>query len=528
VRGVFASLVPVAALALGACSGPAELSLGATGSMVAPATKMVFIAPGGVEHAPGTRERPLKTFAEALSRLRPGSTLTLLDGVYDGANGPLKAKCDDVNVFSGTDDLNRIVVKADTERGAWLRGDGAQPPIDLEDCRFWTLDGLRVESSTVPTPAAPEGGSVVVLRANDRDIVLRRLLARLPNPNADANVVTIGPGCSYVLVEECELYDFTHNAVEATRAGPLTLRRNYVNSRNAPGGTVSSMDADRGDYGFLFEETHDVLAENNLVENVHTGFAIVGRDANVDAPAGAPVANNRLLGNVVLKPAGVGVRIDSRCLSQNPCPASRTVVDTQLSDDIVIGGAAGVSNAGAVNTRVQQVTIRDAANGVLAIREPQNVAVRSTWSTVNALAVVQNSAFKVGPDEAQWAFDHCAAASSNPAALYVTLNGNPNGTIMASVPVPPDLGECLVALPAASPLRRAGAAQKDVGASVIDQYRDGVLTPGARLWLAGTRAFVGCGAVVDGVNRETGDSRTESCQGVHARLKLAACDVLGP
>lgn len=501
-------------MALAACSGPAELSLG---TVVAPATTMVYIAPDGMPGAPGTRDRPLKTFAEALPRLRPGSTLTVLDGAYDATNGPLTARCDDVTIFSGTDDAHRIVVKTEDghERAAWLKGDGLRAPIELEGCRFWTIEGLHVTSQkTTPAPADPQGGSVVVLRADDRDIVLRRLLVREPNLNAHAQALTIGPGCSDVLVEENELYAFHESGVQATRASRLTLRRNYLSAGGRMDGAVMSEDADRGDYGFLLEETHDVIAENNVVEGVHTGFAVVGRAANVDAPAGEAVANNRLLGNVVLRPAGVGVRVDSRCGGLNPCPASRTVIDTEISDVVVIGGAAGVSNAGAVNTRIRAVTIRDAANGVAGAREPQNLAIRSTWSVVNSLAVVQNTAFKKGADEAEWIYDHCAGAGLNP---YVTINGVLNGRIQDPQPVPTDLGACLIALPAGNPLLTAGAGGTRIGAVVLDRTVDGVLTPGAPLWDPTTRAFTGCGAVIPGANDVAG------CQDVHARLNVAAC-----
>jgi hypothetical protein len=505
-------VVALAAPALGACSGPDELSLGST---PVPATTMVYVAPGGTPGAPGTRDRPLKTFEEALARLRPGSTLTVLDGVYDASNGALTAKCDDVTFFSGTDDAHRIIVKTEDghERGAWLQGDGVHPPVDLEGCRFWTIQGLHVTSrATTPAPTAAQAGSVVVLRADDRDIVLRRLLVREPNLNTHAQALTVGPGCSDVLVEENELYAFHESGVHATRAGRLTLRRNYLSASDRKDGASMSEDADRGDYGFLLEETHDVIAENNVVEGVHTGFAVVGRAPGVDAAAGEPVANNRLLANVVFRPSGVGVRVDSRCGGQNPCPVSRTVVDTEISDVVVIGGAAGISNAGAVNTRVRAVTIRDAANGVLNVREPLNIAVRSTWSVVNSLAVVQNTAFKVGTDEAQWLFDRCAAASSNPMALFVIANANPNGRVQDPLPVP-ELGPCTIA----SPLRGAGAGATNVGATVLDRTVDGVLTPGVPLWDPTTRAFTGCGAVIPGAND------VAACQDVHARLDVAAC-----
>jgi hypothetical protein len=65
-------------------------------------------------------------------------------------------------------------------------------------------------------------------------------------------------------------------------------------------------------------------------------------------------------------------------------------------------------------------------------------------------------------------------------------------------------------------MKRAGADGRDIGATVLRRYRDGVLTT-ERLWDATTGAFP-CGPVVAGVN----DDAARSCVGVHRRLNVNA------
>src|SRR4051794_13832897 len=103
-------------------------------------TKAPFLSPMGNDQNPGTRELPWKTFKAALPRLRPGSTLTLLEGTYDGGGwGYLIARCADgpagpANAEAGTDDTaaGRITIPADPPGAAFLRGDANGPPLSID------------------------------------------------------------------------------------------------------------------------------------------------------------------------------------------------------------------------------------------------------------------------------------------------------------------------------------------------------------------------------------------------------------
>jgi hypothetical protein len=505
------------ALALGACTTPDVISLGGAGMV---STKAAFLSPTGDDQNPGSRELPWKTFKAALKRLGPGSKLTLLEGRYDGGTtGYLNARCvagpgGAANAKTGTDDTDtgRFTITADPPGKAFLQADASGPPLSIDGCSHWVIDGLHVESDDIPTaPTTPEAGSVVVIGPDTQGLVLRHLVLGHPNGYRHSHVLHIGERSRDIRVEECELYDFHENAVETARTSALTFRRNYINSRGRKDRTdgVVTPFPQGGDFGFVFEETNGVIAENNILENVHDGFAVVGRAKGLDGTVPPPNVpeGNRLLGNIVRLPEGIGIRIDSRCDGRNPCEPSRTIRRTELVDNAVINGAAGLSSAGAVGTTVQRFTVTGAANGVLFIKEPLNGALSSGMTTTNSLAIVQDVGFRAD-GETSWSFDHCAAITSIMAAAYIPPDP---AHVTSQVNVPSDLGGCLVFIPEASAFKHAGAGST-VGADIINRYEDGVLTP-ARLW-ADDGSFP-CGPVTP-LNADP----ATSCADVHKRLHI--------
>jgi hypothetical protein len=510
----------VTAIALGlagaACQGADVISIGAA------ASTDFYISPLGSDQDPGTRTRPWRTFHEAVSRIGPGSTLTLLDGVYDAATtGPVDLRCG-VTIANGTA-TSPIVMRADNQRRAFLRGNGKVPPFFMEGCSYWTIEGLRAESQDLPgAPDTPDAGSVFVLGRDNHDIALRWLGLANPNRAVHSHVLRVGDGSSNITVEDCELYTFHHNGFEVSRATGVVLRRNYVNARVTPDITIPgayvSPYPDRGDVGFLLEETRFAILENNIVEGVHDGFSIVGRykdlPANNPVPAANPIEGNRLLGNVVLGPAGSGFLLESRCLNQNPClDRTRIVAGTELTDNIVIGGHAGVASTGAVDTSISQLTAVNTDFGVNLERTAENLGVTCNSATVNALAVGFRQTGFSSSGENVWKFDHCAAIGTGGQA-YV-----PNDARVTSpVAVDPGLGTCLVYLPRGSPLAQAGAESRPIGGQVVNRYEKGVLTT-TPLWNRATGAFP-CGDVIADLN---GDPRL-SCTGVSQRLHIGPAD----
>ena len=500
-------------LALSACSGLDVISLGGTPSTSGDR----FLSPTGNDQNDGSMDRPWKTFKHALKQLVPGWTLKLLGGTYeDGTTGTLNVKCDasaSGTVPDATLAMNGllsmpITVQAFGERVAFVRGNGHVPPLSIDSCHDWSIVGLRVESQDVADNlTTPDSGSVVVLDGANNNVTLDRLLASHPNTNQPSDVIRIGDGSSGVTVEECELYDFQHNGIEAWRSSALVFQRNYINSR-APAGSKPHGPAD---YGLLLEETKDAVVANNIVEGVGVGFGVVGRSMNVTAPIGPdPVDNNRLLGNIVNEPTSIGFRLDGQCQGLTPCDPVHTVKRTALVNDVVIGGAIGVSDAGSVATTIDAFSVIGAARGVALIRELQNKGVQATSATSNLLVTkFQSVAFEAG-DESDWKCDHCAALGGYPTAAIF----RPDDGRITKVNVMTDLGPCLVSLPAGNPLQTAGVAGAAVGANVLHRYDDTGAPLTDPLWDA-TGAFLSCGATVD-YDKDGGTS----CTSVGMRLNV--------
>jgi hypothetical protein len=517
-----------AALALGACRGPDVISLGAA---TRASGTMLYISPDGSDLADGSHDHPLLTFKFALPLLAPGATLSLLPGTYeDATTGTLNVKCatetansaapDAILAPNGTTAMP-ITVTAEPERQAFLRGNGRVPPITLDACTGWTIEKLHARSSdAADAPDLADAGSVVVLGSDNHDVTLSDLLLTNPNLYKRSNVMRIGDRSSRVTVVGCELYDFPDNGFETWRTSSIYFQRNYINSRGTADrddGYHSGGDGTQGDYGVFLEETSNVFAENNIIEGVHDGFGIMGRDKNVVAPpTDETPGSNHLLGNIVYEPAGVGFRLDSRCQKQAMCEPARTVTSTELGGNVVVGGSEGVSDAGSVDTRIHELSVINAARGVALVKEPQNAGLQATSMTTNALVVgFQAVAFQAG-GETGWSWSNCATMGGNTSmADYV-----PPERISGAVTVDPGLGTCLAYLPLSSPLKGIGVGN-DIGANVLKRYDKGTLTADL-LWDATTGAFP-CGAPVAGVNDDA-DPTKLGCISVHHRLHVGPLD----
>jgi hypothetical protein len=533
-----------AALALAACTGPDDISLGGRVT----ASTGTFLSPAGNDDNDGSREHPWQTFSHAFRMLAEGSTLTLLSGTYDDATtGTLNVRCGDA-VITNSSAPNavhaangiRVTADADSERTAFIQGNGNVPPLSIDSCSDWTVNGLHVESQNTPDTAniytAPDTGSVVVLDGPNNRVTLRRLLALKPNLYKHSHLIRVGDGSTDVSVQESELYDFHHNAIEVWRSTSTVLQRNYINSRDTAdimNGYMSD-DPRRGDYGVLLEETNGAYVENNIVEDVSVGFGVVGRYAGVGADVPAPpgnIDNNHLNGNIVYDPANIGFRIDSRCqilpASVPACDALHTVRETDLTDDVVIGGATGVSDAGSVATTLSKLSTINAARGVVLQREMQNLGLQASDHASNMLFDGFQSVAFAATDQMMWGCDHCAAVGGyTPADDYEPDDAQ---FVTNKVNVMPELGGCLVYLPANSPLKGAGTFGDDVGASVVDQYDNGVIkTPVVPLWDA-TGVFRACGAIVTAIDGKpiNGDD-TSNCHGLGGPTRLNVASATCP
>ncbi len=499
----------VAASSLAACQvGSLDVPIGGD----YPST--FFVGPQGDDEAPGTREQPWQTLERATNALRPGQTLVLLDGDYAlETTGLLSVDCDGAP-RSGKDGAP-ITVKAENERRAHLHGDGATPPLQLSHCRNWHIEGLVL--SSVHNPDVAKGtdvGSVAMLQSV-HDISLRRLLMLRPNHDRHTHILRVLEA-ERVLVEECEAYDFYHNAFEAVRSANVTFRRNYFHSRYATsaGNVVPADDPTRGEIAIQIEESSSALLENNVAEVVGTGFSVVARSVGspYTDPAPYPVSGARLFGNIVRDATTQGYKIETRCDAATPCDAvpERIVRDTLVVNGVAWQTPTGVSVDAAPGTRVDNVSLLEVTNGVVLKQGTPNASLPFSASAARALVKGYSGVAFWAAGAEDWSWDHCAADA--PATEAIAFSPNDARVMLQVTAADPD--GCVAYLGRQSSLRGAAGVDGDVGANVVYRYVDGTLTH-EPLWDPLSGAFP-CGAIVPGIN----DDPSQSCSGAHERLRV--------
>jgi hypothetical protein len=478
-----------------------------------------YISPVGADENPGTESLPWQTFAYALPRLHPGYTLVLLDGIYDSqSTGYLQVQCGS-GAEVGTASLP-IVVRAQHERQAFLKGDGTAVPVVISGCAHWVIEGLHAEGVDLATEPndTGEGGSLFVITGASHDIVIRRALAARANRFLEASVYLVSPGVSDVLIEDSEAYEFHYYAFHTYQATRVTLRRDYVNSRgwaDLPGGYVTSYPAE-GDGAFLLTMSSDCIVENSVAEGVAKGFTVSGDRTSTSGDH--PPVRNRFLGDVAIQASHAGFDLDSRCGDEAPCATGdRIVADTRLVDDVSWGGQWGFYSEGAVDTVIENASVFESTDaGMYFNREDENAGLGST-SFARASLVFSSASGPVGFRSASQ--DDWQLASCNSFGATVAFDPQDTHVVDASE-TDPRMGGCLVYVPAGSPLKAAAKgdlAGRDIGANLVYRYEDGRLTT-QRLWQP-TGLFP-CGALAAGVNDA---SRADtSCIGVSGRLHVGA------
>jgi hypothetical protein len=478
-----------------------------------------YVSPAGDDSATGTRKNPWKTLARATAALRPGHTLLLLDGEYTkDTTGLLDVDCT-LEPRRGRDDAP-IVVRAERERGAALRGDGELVPLRVDYCAHWTFEGLLLTNEHNPDvpPGTDVGSGSVIWRSED--ITLRRNLWVRSNRERHTHLLRIVES-DRVLVEENEGYDFYHNAFEAVRTQGGVFRRNYLHSRFAVGDdrrepiNLPNVDPERGDIGIQIEESADNLLENNLVEVVANGFSVVGRHVDSTYTDPMPFANagTRLYGNIVRDSTHQGFRVESRCDDASPCTyPERVVLSTLISDAVALQGATGFSVDAAPATSIVHSAAVRVKNGFHLLRAAANAGMAYT-ARVNASLVRNFSGVGFWADGAnEWAFSYCAAQDPGQNAVeYSPADERVQAPIWT-----PIVDACIAQPDAESLLRGAAEGGSNVGPQLLYRYHQGQLTE-QPLWDEETAAFP-CGAVVPGVN----DDPEQSCSGAHLRLGIGS------
>lgn len=468
----------------------------------------VYIGPSGDDTAPGTRDAPWGTFAFAVSQLQPGMSLVVLDGTYvPETHGMLDVSCTDRTATTGTMDAP-IFVRAENERRAELRTGGRAVGIGIDGCAHWRVRGLHVSGEDAPGSNA----SIHVYIRDASEIELRRLLVNTDNRYRGAPLMYT-PGADGLLLEECELYDFSGVAIYGPGAARLVIRRSYFHGRSRA-------------------DLPECVADGTPDEPECTSFSGGSDD-------GVVLGDGALVENAVFEEAGIAITASGK-------------------EDVVVVGVAAIGGVHAMvfghdadggfatRIRVEDVVGVGVEHRVVYLRSVEEATVRNVTGVECAGAVLSDLDGGQPCAETGCHLDGANLLSLGGTGTGLSMADGNGGTVRFSnahgnatdyspsddpiddeagywqqcLNVPdPRIGtgadQCLAWVPADSPMSGAGLDGADIGGNLLYRWVDGELGT-EPLWDPETGAFP-CGVAVAGVN----DDPAISCIGVAARLHVA-------
>jgi hypothetical protein len=456
-----------------------------------------YISPNGSDFNSGTSFSPWKTFTTAIPRLQPGDTLLLKNGTYTASNSGFPNITCGVNAKNGTDS-QRLTIKAENERRAFLKGNGSADVFRISKCSYWNVQGLRIESADFNGPAFGQPLSI----RHSSNITVRRLLVGRNNRYHNSHLITLQHTANS-LFEENELYYYHRHAFLVFYSDKNTFRRNYINSRgyaDISGGRRSGA-RDRGDTGISIYPGSGNTTENNIMEN---------NDIAIDIQATSTSQNNRFFGDISINDNyGLVFKMrGDKGQARHSMPQNNSVTNFIAISPTRVG----VYFRGNKNSRCDNCSVLGGGNGFIADVEPgaEGDGAYSIYVTNSLAANTTGYGFRVSKKSGSWSgtFTNNNAYNNRinfalddlPAANNTTNN--------------PQLGSCQILVPASSPMTTAGPARASIGANVLYRYQDGVRTS-QPLWDPKTGEFPH-GAMVPGVNDLPGSSAFD----VHKRLNV--------
>jgi len=445
-----------------------------------------YISPTGSDSNSGTIGSPWKTFGFAVPRLKPGDTLFLRDGTYDGSNSGFPNINCGSNASNGTAS-QPITIKAENERRAYFHGTSTNLFV-LTNCSWYVVEGLRLSGPL-------NDQLTLILWDHVTDSTLRRnLFHDVNNTGANSHAFSAYAG-NRLLLEENECYNLTRHCLYLGLGGTnySIVRRNYANSRNyAQAYTVLA----------TFYPGSNNTAENNIGENIATPVDVQS------GYAGSPAVNNKALGNIGLNSGATVVELCRQSSTGRPQNfVARDNVNISNQTD-----GYGFTFRGGQNIQFDNNT--NYSSALFGVGLDNGEAALCTYSGVasltgkNNLMLSSNVGFSTS--QGTWSLQSSVAFGN-------TTNYSPsssNSLYSNAMTTNPSLGSCKVFIPTGSPMKGAGVGGADIGANILYRYENGVLT-NKPLWDLVTGEFPH-GAIVAGVNDIAGSSLFD----VHKRLNV--------
>lgn len=483
------------------------------------AESLIWVATTGNDSTgDGSSGAPYKTITKGVSVATPGKTVIIKDGTYVET---VNINCSS-NTVNGTQD-NPITVKAENERQVFIKGNGSNTPVSINNCSWWVIEGLRAQGADNPTGSNFKGD--IFNSINSNDITFKRNIGAYPNRYYNSHVFRIELNSARNVLEENEAYHFHRHGINVKGTHTI-VRRNYINSRDTQadidGGDNTHRDG--GDEGIAIYDASDSIVENNIVENSE----LIGGWGD----------RNKFLGNV-------SINNQNGFAFQHHCCANIDGTLGQYKDNVAFNNVRnGWLHQSETNqhTHTGNSSIANGLAGFSANNKYSSQNKNVSWTInpdlqwINALSLFNGSNGFFVEHAAQFtsividypnAFGNGTNYGTGTTSKTNSLTTNPDGTdVASSMYGTRTAGQgCIVYIPAGNEMKNAGKDGEDIGANIIYRYEEGNLTSN-KLWNQSTGQFT-CGATInDSANglvtndANGGTKATNACINVHKRLNV--------
>lgn len=472
-----------------------------------------YMSPSGSNANDGlTASTPWLTFAYAINASRAwcGDTLILRDGTYQaGTTGVILIS----NVVCTAGD--ELTLRAENQRKAKILSDGSSAAVGITGSSYIIIDGLYGRGTDNSGSTA---GMIFRSYLGSSNIIFRNLVARNPNRYANAHVFS-AESATNVLFEDSEGYVFHRHCVHGYRSSNVVARRVYCNPREGaiPGGFGAGAGLGRADSAFSMYPCHDCIAENVIADGTTSPMYL--NEMNATFSASVLMSGSQVLGSICYKcNYGNGIYLNSRnAVGLNYTPQNITIRDVAFIDYDSISYAIRVSDG--VNITVDRITVLSTAGSGATSQRGINTGDNpglGVDSTQNSIMITNFQAsglagtgFLISGFNT-WTGNE-VISYNNATAFNPTPPSNWTNTSTSN----PQMGTCKLWVPDGAAAKGSGVGGADIGATILYQYVNGVLTS-TPLWNPTTGVFPHGADDLDGTNNVVG----ESLQDFHTRVNV--------
>jgi hypothetical protein len=454
-----------------------------------------------------------KLFYAGNGLLVPGDTVVKLDGTYTPAfNGRLNAN-GNTNARSGTAGAP-ITIMAQNERRSLTQDDGSVEPMVFSNLAYYNLTGLVVGSADNTVQTSKKYIFTMYFCSNFR--VVRCVFHHANSWSEEAGLLL--QTVDNCLFEECELYHFVGNGFMLFPGHYNTFRRCYANSRHlyndSPGRGEDAFNSYPGDHNIF---------ENCIAEHCDSLYSSESKHNAV---------NDRLLGCIAVGTAE-GFKLRYRSDSGNTIDSMAR--DTEITDCISINAERQALELQVVkNTQIKRFTAFNAASlftgyaafeAILLAAPAIGDGLPSFFIQDSAFLSCHSYGMLVNPGYSAWTVKNCwETGGTTPFSPTIAADAGAHYT--ASKVQDPGYGTARIFLPAGAAGIGAGLTGGNIGATVLYQTVDGVLTA-TPLWIngpAGQYDIFPRGVTVPSLSDIAGTSLFD----IGARLNYSVTAPVGP